>query len=79
MEIAYLEQNRREYEITKHVSLNQVDPLALMQLRQTGACSVRLPEALFDLDFPGHYMRRIKSVSVSIPCVTGPYTGVQLR
>jgi hypothetical protein len=76
MEVAYLDQHRREYEITKHVSLAQLDPLALVQLRQTGACTVRLPEALFDLDFPGHYMRRIKTVSVSLPCVVGPYTGV---
>jgi hypothetical protein len=76
MEVAYLDQHRREYEITKHVSVSQLDPLALIQLRQTGSCIVRLPEALFDLDFPGHYMRRIKSVGVSIPCVTGPYTGV---
>ena len=35
-----------------------------------------LPEALFDLDFPGHYLRRIKSVSLTIPCVTGPYSSV---
>ncbi len=76
MEVAYLEKNRREYEITKHASLAQLDPLALIQLRQTGACVVGLPEALFDLDFPGHTMRRLKSVSLSIPCVTGPYTGV---
>src|SRR5215207_8023981 len=76
MEVAYLDQHKREYEITKHVSLAQLDPLALVQLRQTGACLVRLPEAHFDVDYPGHYMRRIRSVSVSIPCVTGPYTGV---
>ncbi len=76
MEMAYLDQNKREYEITKHVSLNQLDPLALIQLRQTGECFVSLPEALFDLDYPGHYLRRIKSVSLTIPCVTGPYTTV---
>lgn len=76
MEVAYLDQNRREYEITRHVSLTQLDPLALMQLRQTGTCIVGVPEALFDLDFPGHYMRRLKSVSMSVPCVTGPYSGV---
>jgi hypothetical protein len=76
MEVAYLDQHKREYEITKHVSVRQLDPLALVQLRQTGACLVRLPEAVFDLDYPGHYLRRIRSVSVSIPCVTGPYTGV---
>lgn len=76
MEMAYLELNRREYELTKHVSLLQVDPLALIQLRATGRCTMRLPEELFDMDGPGHYFRRIKSVAVSIPCVTGPYTGV---
>jgi hypothetical protein len=76
MEVAYLDQNRREYEITKHVSLAQLAPVALEQLKQTGECFVNVPEALFDLAQPGHYMRRIKSVGVTIPCVTGPFTGV---
>ena len=34
---------------------------------------------MFDLDYPGHYMRRIKNVTLTIPCVTGPYTGVHCR
>lgn len=76
MEMAYHDLNRREYELTKHVSLLQVDPLALVRLRTTGRCTVRLPEALFDMDGPGHYFRRIKTVAVSIPCVTGPYASV---
>jgi hypothetical protein len=28
------------------------------------------------MDGPGHYFRRIKSVALSIPCVSGPYVGV---
>lgn len=76
MEMAYHELNQREYELTRHVSLLQVDPLALIQLRTTGRCTVRLPEILFDMDGPGHYFRRIKSVALSIPCVTGPYASV---
>jgi hypothetical protein len=76
MEMAYHDLNQREYELTKHVSLLQVDPIALLQLRATGRCTVCLPEELFDMDCPGHYFRRIKSVAVSIPCVTGPYAGV---
>lgn len=79
MEMAYHEHNLREYELTKHVSLLQVDPLALIQLRATGRCTVRLPEELFDTDGPGHYFRRIKTVAVSIPCVTGPYAGVNCK
>jgi hypothetical protein len=76
MEMAYHDLNRREYELTKHISLMQVNPLALLQLRTTGRCTVVLPEELFDMDGPGHYFRRIKSVAVSIPCVTGPYSTV---
>jgi hypothetical protein len=76
MEAAYLNQNKREYEITKHVSVMQLDPMALIGLKELGQCEFTVPEALFDLDFPGHYMRRIKSVSVTIPCVVGPYTSV---
>lgn len=76
MEMAYHDLNQREYELTKHVSLLQINPLALIQLRMTGRCVVELPEALFDMDGPGHFFRRIKSVAVSIPCITGPYAGV---
>ena len=76
MEMAYHDLNQREYELTKHVSLLQVNPIALIQLRATGRCTVSLPEELFDMDCPGHYFRRIKSAGVSVPCVTGPYTSV---
>ncbi len=76
MEMAYHEKNRREYEITKHVSLRRLNPVALLMLRLTGGCEFEIPEWFFDLDCPGHYFRRIKSVSLSIPAVTGPYTGV---
>ncbi|MCG7893955.1 MAG: neuraminidase-like domain-containing protein [Candidatus Thiodiazotropha taylori] len=79
MEVSYLEKNRREYEITKHVSLLQVDPLALIKLRTTGVCEVSLPEELFDMDGPGQYFRRIKNVALSVPCVTGPYAGVDCK
>ncbi|MBC7822247.1 MAG: insecticidal toxin protein, partial [Planctomycetaceae bacterium] len=76
MEMAYHDLNQREYELTKHVSLLQVNPMALLQLRATGFCTVLLAEELFDMDGPGHYFRRIKTVSISIPCVSGPHTSV---
>jgi Tc toxin complex TcA C-terminal TcB-binding domain len=76
MELAYHDLNQREYELIKHVSLLQVNPMALLQLRFTGSCTVFVPEEVFDMDGPGHYFRRIKNVAVSIPCVTGPYTSV---
>ncbi|HXG23946.1 MAG TPA: hypothetical protein VNJ09_05270, partial [Chthonomonadales bacterium] len=76
MEMAYHENNKREYELTKHVSLRQLNPLALLALKATGTCEMTVPEWLFDLECPGHYMRRIKNVSLSIPSVTGPYASV---
>lgn len=76
LEIAYIDQDAREYEISKNISLLLLDPFALISLKLTGSCAVSLPEAYFDMDYPGHYMRRIKSVGLTIPCVTGPYTSV---
>jgi hypothetical protein len=79
MEVSYLDKNKREYELTKHVSLATLDPLALVKLRATGVCDFDIPEALFDMDHPGHYFRRIKSVSISLPCIAGPYTSVSAK
>lgn len=76
MEMAYHENNKREFELTKHVSLRQLSPMALLSLKATGLCEVTVPEWLLDLDCPGHYMRRLKNVSLSIPSVAGPYTSV---
>ncbi len=77
MEMAYHDYNKREYELTKHISLQQLDPLALLSLKATGTCEITIPEWFLDLlDCPGHYMRRIKSVGVSMPSVIGPYTSI---
>ena len=76
LENAYLEQNRRYFELTKSISLLLLDPLALVKLRETGRCFISLPEEIFDLDYPGHYFRGIKSVSVTLPCVGPPYTSM---
>ncbi len=76
MEAAYHDNNKREFELTRHVSLRQLDPRALLELRVTGRCEINVPEWLYDRDCPGHYMRRLKSVAVSLPAVVGPYTSV---
>jgi hypothetical protein len=73
LEQAHLDADARRLEITRHVSLLQVDPLALVRLKQQGRCELELSEALFDADFPGHYCRQIKTVSLSFPAVVGPY------
>jgi Tc toxin complex TcA C-terminal TcB-binding domain len=79
MEKAYRDENVREYELTKSFSLRLHFPIEYLKLRTTGCCEIEIPEWMFDLDFPGHYMRRIKNIALTIPCVTGPYTGVHCR
>lgn len=79
MEKSYLDENLREYELTKHFSLRLLFPLQLLQLKTLGYCEVELPEWLFDLDYPGHFMRRIRNVTLSLPAVVGPYAGIHCR
>lgn len=76
MEAQYLAANSRELELTKHVSLALTNPTALVMLRETGTCQIALGEALFEADHPGQYFRRLRSVAMTIPSVTGPYTGL---
>jgi len=76
LELAYMQSNTRTLEITSNISLRRLDPSALWALRTIGKCAFTLPKWLFDLDFPGHQRRRIKSVSITVPCVVGPYIGV---
>jgi hypothetical protein len=76
MEAQYLAGNSRELELTKHISLALTSPLQLVMLRETGQCQIALDEVLFERDYPGQYFRRLRSVALTIPCVTGPYTGV---
>lgn len=76
LENAYINDNRRELELSRSISLAELDPLALVELRERGKCRVSITEELFDRDFRGHYYRRIKAMRLSIPCVAGPYTPV---
>ena len=76
LSLAYRQQRGWDFELSKHISLKRLDPLSWLQLRESGTCQFDIPEILFDLDFPGHYNRRLKSVDVTLPCVVGPYTQV---
>jgi hypothetical protein len=76
LEAAYHHGDQRELEITKHLPLSELSPLELLRLRQTGVCEFDVPESVFDMDFPGHYFRRVTTISVSVPCVIGPYRSV---
>jgi hypothetical protein len=54
-------------------------PQSLLSLSQTGTCTFKIDELFFDLYYPGQYLRTIKSVRISIPCVAGPFTNVSAK
>jgi hypothetical protein len=76
LEQRFLETNYRDAEIDQPFALSQIDPQALVQLRETGQCTFTVPEVFFDIWYPGYYKRRIKSARLTIPCITGPYVNV---
>ena len=89
MDAAYLQRNQRELEITKTVSLRLLpgkDTSTTLnkdwtELKQRmvldGTVDFAFTKALFDADYPGHYLRRIKSISVTLPATLGPYEDIR--
>ena len=47
-------------EVDQAFSIAQIDPRAVIELKRTGACEFEVPEAYFDMTYPGQYRRRIK-------------------
>lgn len=80
MERVYVEQNSRRQEITKTISLKALLgeswPAELNKLKQKTPINFNLEEQIFVEDYQELYQRRIKSVSVSLPMLVGPYEDV---
>ena len=87
MEAAYLKRFERRQEIVKTVSLKTLfDSLpgsdwatALEELQEgtSGTLAFELSPRMFDGDYPGHYLRQLVNVSVSIPAVLGAWQNVR--
>ncbi|KAF5649454.1 PA14 domain protein [Fusarium tjaetaba] len=73
MESSYMNNKSHDFEIAKAVSLRQLSPVSLLALREKGSASFKIPEVIFDMDYPGHYCRRLSAVAVSIPCILASY------
>jgi hypothetical protein len=73
MEKFHLDNDSRFQEIEKRIPLSRVDPVALATLRTEGRCDFRLGEALYNRDYPGHYFRVIKSISLSLNFADGSH------
>ena len=90
MDAAYLARNDRKLEIVKTVSVKQLpvsteeDPsinlgwdAVAARLADEAIAEFEITRAMLDADYAGHYLRRIKRVSVSLPVTVGPYQDIR--
>ncbi|MCI8211521.1 hypothetical protein AUC61_18490 [Pseudomonas sp. S25] len=85
MESAFVVRHERRLELVKTVSLRQLLQdysglsdesgwaAVIASLRSTGTLEFALKPSLFDQDYPGHYLRQLVQVSMSLPGVLGLY------
>lgn len=72
-----LDSDVRKLNLTKNISLASIDPVAFQQFRETGSIHFATPSELFDHDFPGHYLRLVKQVKVSVIALIPPVDGIK--
>jgi hypothetical protein len=79
MEMDYLDKHGREKELTFAYSLALENPMALLKLKYTGECIFEVSEHFLIRQRPELCNWRIRALSVTMPCVTGPFTTVSAK
>ncbi len=72
-----LESNAREQQLTKVISLAQSAPTEFQMFRESGTMQFDTMMEWFDRDFPGHYLRQIKRVRISVIALVNPTDGIK--
>ena len=71
------ETDRRKLQLTKTFSISRMDPYGFARFQQTGTIVFDTPMSVYDRDFPGHYLRLIKQVRVSVEALIPPTEGIR--
>lgn len=71
------ESNKRKLQLSKTISLAQLFPSEFQQFKASGVLNFALTNQLFDYDFPGHYLRLIKSVKTTVVGLLPVYDGIK--
>jgi hypothetical protein len=77
MENYRLSTDERRKEIVKTISLSSLAPEAFYEFIETGVLNFETPMRWFDQDYPGHYMRLVRDVNVSIIALTNPNENIK--
>jgi hypothetical protein len=67
----------RKLQLSKTFSLAALDPVAFQRFLETGVMQFATLMDHFDKEFPGHYLRLIKRVRVSVIALTPPAQGIR--
>ena len=68
---------RRRLNLSQTFSLARLMPVEFLEFRRTGTLAFATPMALFDQDFPGHYLRMIRQVRTSLVALVPPDRGIR--
>jgi Tc toxin complex TcA C-terminal TcB-binding domain/Concanavalin A-like lectin/glucanases superfamily len=68
---------RRLLNLSQTFSLSRLGPLEFEDFRQTGILSFATTLRMFDEGFPGHYMRLIKRLRISVAALIPPNQGIR--
>jgi Tc toxin complex TcA C-terminal TcB-binding domain len=69
---------KRRKELTKILSLGSLAPVEFQRLRKEGWMEFATLMEWFDADFPGHYLRLVKNVSVTVLALVPPGDSLRL-
>jgi hypothetical protein len=69
--------DRRKLHLSQTFSIAQIAALEMQKFRETGLLVFATPTEMFDQEFPGHYLRTIKRVLVSLNALVSPVRGVR--
>ncbi|MCA9423403.1 MAG: hypothetical protein KC592_20455, partial [Nitrospira sp.] len=72
-----LQTDRRKLQMTKTISLASLSPVEFQRFRETGEMPFYTLGGMFDRDFPGHYLRLIKRVRVSVIALAPVVDGIK--
>lgn len=70
------ETDRRKLQLTSTLSLARMAPVEFQQFRESGVMTFATSMEFFDRQFPGHYLRLIKRVRVSVIALVPPVQGI---
>lgn len=71
------EKNARKLQLSKTMSLGQIAPVELTRFRQSGVLPFATTLEMFDRDFPGHCLRLISKVRLSVIALVPPSQGIR--